>query len=188
MRFEMAQIFLPDFVYQRVSSFFTGSVFKFHKQGHPINNKERGLLLLVSGQCGASQSAALFALAPCAKYSTFMVAIRFVQHWIVPFSHPFSPLDISVWQVPGSIIVGPHGWKAWVFHRAGRDDRKQVSANLFGKRFENQNFRNICCKISCLPACLSQDFRTSKKWYNCLFLTYFYPKKVTWNFGSLFSG
>ena len=51
---------------------------------------------------------------------------------------------------------------------------------LFGKRFEIENFRNICCKISCLPA--------SKKWYNCLFLTCFYPKKVTYNFRGLFSG
>ena len=33
------------------------------------------------------------------------------------------------------------------------------------------SYRNISCKISC--------FRTSKKWYNCLFLTDFYPKKVT---------
>ena len=129
MRFEMAQIFLPDFVY----SLFTGTVFKFHKQVHTINNKEHGLLLLISGQCGASQSAALLASVPCAKYSTFMVAIRFVQHWIVPFSHPFSPLDISVWQVPGSIIVGPHSWKAWVFHQAGRDDRKQESAMIHQK-------------------------------------------------------
>ena len=24
---------------------------------------------------------------------------------------------------------------------------------LFGRRFEIENFRNICCKISCLPAC-----------------------------------
>ena len=33
--------------------------------------------------------------------------------------------------------------------------------------------------VNFLLACLSEDFRTSKKWYNCLFLTDFYPKKVT---------
>ena len=50
---------------------------------------------------------------------------------------------------------------------------------LIGRRSEIQNFWNSCCKISCSPA---QDFRTSRKWYNCPFLTDFYPKKVTQNF------
>ena len=76
-----------------MSSLFTGTVFKFHKQLHTINNRERGLLLLVSSQCGASQSVALLASAPCAKYSNFTVATHFVYHWIVPFLHPFPPLD-----------------------------------------------------------------------------------------------
>ena len=46
------------------------------------------------------------------------------------------------------------------------------------KTIEILNFRNICCKISCLPA-PPGIFRTSKKWYNCPFLIDFYPKKVT---------
>ena len=34
-----------------------------------------------------------------------------------------------------------------------RGTQRQFSENyLFGRRFEIQNFRNICCKISCLPA------------------------------------
>ena len=52
---------------------------------------------------------------------------------------------------------------------------------LFGRRFEIQNFLNICCKISCLAAS-SRIFRTSEKWYNCPFLTDFFPYKVTQNF------
>ena len=43
---------------------------------------------------------------------------------------------------------------------------------------EIQNFRNI---QNFLLACLSWEFRTSKKWYNWPFLTKFYPKKVTQN-------
>ena len=50
---------------------------------------------------------------------------------------------------------------------------------LFGRRFEIQNFQNICCKISYLPTSAGRDFRKSKKWYNCPFLTDSYPKKVT---------
>ena len=50
---------------------------------------------------------------------------------------------------------------------------------LFGRRFEIQNFRNTCCKISCLPASprIFEHIR-----YNCPFLTDSYPKKVTKNF------
>ena len=34
-----------------------------------------------------------------------------------------------------------------------RGTQRQFSGKyLFGRRFENQNFRNICCEISCLPA------------------------------------
>ena len=34
-----------------------------------------------------------------------------------------------------------------------RGTRRQfLGKYLFGRRFEIQNFRNICCKISCLPA------------------------------------
>ena len=50
----------------------------------------------------------------------------------------------------------------------------------------NDNFqKNICSeddfryRSNFLLACLSYDFRTSKKWYDCLFLMDFYPKKVT---------
>ena len=33
--------------------------------------------------------------------------------------------------------------------------------------------------LNFLLACLSEDFRTPQKWYNCPLLTDFYPKKVT---------
>ena len=56
----------------------------------------------------------------------------------------------------------------------------------------NVNFRKISCSeddlrsrifgtfvVKAWLACLSKDFRTSKTWYNCTFLTDSYPKKVT---------
>ena len=52
---------------------------------------------------------------------------------------------------------------------------------LFGRRFEIQNFRSICCKISCLPAS-PRILEHLKKWNNCSSLTDFYPKKVSQNF------
>ena len=45
--------------------------------------------------------------------------------WIILVLHPspslifFYWIDISVWQVPGSIGVGAHGWRAWVFRPWG---------------------------------------------------------------------
>ena len=57
---------------------------------------------------------------------------------------------------------------------------------LFGRRFEIQNFRNICCKISCLLAS-PRIFEHLKKGVIAHFFTDFYPKNVSWNqFGSLF--
>ena len=40
--------------------------------------------------------------------------------------------------------------------------------------------------VNFLFACHSQNFRTSKKWYNCPFLTDFQPKKVTLEFSGAF--
>ena len=40
--------------------------------------------------------------------------------------------------------------------KCGRGTQRQFSEKyLFGRRFEIYNFRNICCKSSCLPASLS---------------------------------
>ena len=47
--------------------------------------------------------------------------------WIILLPYPspslifFYWINISVWQVPGSIGVGAHGWRAWVFQPWGRD-------------------------------------------------------------------
>ena len=52
---------------------------------------------------------------------------------------------------------------------------------LFGRRFEIQNFRNISCKISCLPASpkIFEHLRNGKIAH---FQRIFNPKKVTQNF------
>ena len=60
---------------------------------------------------------------------------------------------------------------------------------LFRRRFEIQNFRNIFFVVkflACLPL-LGFSNPPPKKWYNCPFLMYFYPKKVTYNFREPFS-
>ena len=48
---------------------------------------------------------------------------------------------------------------------------------LFGRRFEIQNFQNICCKISCLPAS-PRIFEHLKNGIIAQFLTDLYPKKL----------
>ena len=49
---------------------------------------------------------------------------------------------------------------------------------LFGRRFQIYNFRNICCKISCLPA--SPRISNIQKWYTVAhFQPIFTLKKVT---------
>ena len=55
---------------------------------------------------------------------------------------------------------------------------------LFGIRFEIQNFRNFCCKISCLPA-PPRIFEHLKNGIIAHFYN-FYPKKVTQNFRESF--
>ena len=40
----------------------------------------------------------------------------------------------------------------WTSKRSGATNVKVFGKYLFGRRFEILNFRNICCKISCLPA------------------------------------
>ena len=56
---------------------------------------------------------------------------------------------------------------------------------LFGRRFDIQNFRNIFCKISCLPAS-PRIFERLKKRNNCLCLTDYYPKKSHLEFSGAF--
>ena len=54
---------------------------------------------------------------------------------------------------------------------------------LLGRRYEIQNFQNICCKICCLPA----SPRTFEHLKNGMaFFTDFYCKKVTQNFRESF--
>ena len=47
------------------------------------------------------------------------------------------------------------------------------------------NFRNVCCKISCLPAS-PRGFEHLKNLYNCPFLTDFYPKRGHLEFSGAF--
>ena len=58
---------------------------------------------------------------------------------------------------------------------------------LFGRRFEIQNFRNICCKISCLPA-FPRIFQHLKNGIITHFQRIFIVKRTPRIFGSLFSG
>ena len=74
---------------------------------------------MVSRQSFGSSAVSLACMTrpPFAQYNVFLAAILFV--W--PFYHSFSPIptplphysstDKSVWQVPGSIGVGAHGWR-----------------------------------------------------------------------------
>ena len=76
-----------------------------------------------------------------------------------------------------------------IIFRMVRDTQRQFSENICSEDDLRSRICYICCKICCLPASSSlplQDFRTSKKWYNCPFLTDFYPKEVTQNSGAFF--
>ena len=56
---------------------------------------------------------------------------------------------------------------------------------LFGRRFEISNFRNICCKISCLPA-FPRIFEHLKNGIIAHLQRIFTPKGSPRIFGSLF--
>ena len=58
--------------------------------------------------------------------------------------------------------------------------------NMFGTRFEIQNFRDICCKISCLPAS-PRIFELLKKGIIAHLSRIFTLKRSPRIFGSLFS-
>ena len=69
-----------------------------------------------------------------------------------------------------------------------RGTQRQFSEKyLFGRRFEIQNFRNICCKISCLPASprIFEHLKNSKIAH---FQRIFTLKRSPRISGSLFSG
>ena len=88
-----------------------------------VNNKEGDRVLPVSGQCVVAQArSALLASSQSALYSVSRRPLSSFGLWIIlfillPLSLPlfiFST-DKSVWQVPGAISVGAHGWKARVY-------------------------------------------------------------------------
>ena len=88
-----------------------------------LNNKEGGCVLSVSGQCVVARSA-LLASSPCDLYSVSGRPLSGFGLWIIlfillpPSLLPFYfSSDKSVWQVPGPICVGAHGWKARVYQR-----------------------------------------------------------------------
>ena len=64
-----------------------------------------------------------------------------------------------------------------------RGTQRQFLENICSEDYLRSRILITFVAKFCLLACLSQDLRTSKKWYNCPFLTYFYPKK---NFRELF--
>ena len=88
-----------------------------------VNNKESACMLSVSGQCMVAQArSALLASSPCTLYSISWGPPCLFGLWIIlfillpPSLLPFYFYsDKSVWQVPGPICVGAHGWKARVY-------------------------------------------------------------------------
>ena len=69
-----------------------------------------------------------------------------------------------------------------------RGTQRQFSGKyLFGRRFQNQNFRNICCKISCLPAS-PRIFEHLQFGIITHFKRIFTLKKATQNFREPFPG
>ena len=88
-----------------------------------VKNKENGCVLSVSGQCVVAQAwSALLASSPCALYNVSWRPLSSFGPWIIlfillpPSLLPFYfSSDKSVWQVPGPICVGAHGWKAVVY-------------------------------------------------------------------------
>ena len=86
-----------------------------------LNNKEGGCVLPVSGQCVVARSA-LLASSSCDLYSVSGRPLSGFGLWIIlfillpPSLLPFYfSCDKSLWQVPGPICVGAHGWKARVY-------------------------------------------------------------------------
>ena len=86
-----------------------------------LKNKEGGCVLSVSGQCVVARSA-LLASSPCDLYSVSGRPLSGFGLWIIlfillpPSLLPFYfSCDKSLWQVPGPICVGAHGWKARVY-------------------------------------------------------------------------
>ena len=65
-------------------------------------------------------------------------------------------VDTVVYEKRGSFIVS--AWNQIAVYTEKEKDLNQGHPTsifrkyLFGRRFEIENFRNICCKISCLPA------------------------------------
>ena len=76
----------------------------------------------------------------------------------IPIQNPGTPgTNITGWL--GSLAVQEVDYKSKVVHRISRAGYYEqghptsiFGKYLFGRRFEIYNFRNICCKISCLPA------------------------------------
>ena len=76
-------------------------------------------------------------------------------------------------------------WRKLNHHRG---TQRQFSGEyLFGRRFENQNFQNICCKISCLPAS-PRIFEHLQNGIITHFKRIFTLKKATQNFREPFPG
>ena len=83
----------------------------------------RAVTCCQSAVCAVAQArSALLASSPCASYSVSWRPLSSFGLWIIlfillpPSLLPFYfSCDKSVWQVPGPICVGAHGWKARVY-------------------------------------------------------------------------
>ena len=70
---------------------------------------------------------------------------------------PFKWMKIFLERIPRAIQTDTKSVQKWqnIFHAQSAGDQGHPMSifqkYLFGRRFEIQNFRNICCKISCLP-------------------------------------
>ena len=87
-----------------------------------VNNKECPRLLLVSCQCIGSSMVSLACISSTCFVWRFLETTRFVHLLdLLPLLPPtfYFSTDKSVWQVPGSIGVGAHGWKAQVYQPWG---------------------------------------------------------------------
>ena len=67
-----------------------------------------------------------------------------------------------------------------ICNQKNRSTKRQFSENICSDDdLRSRIFGTFVVKFNFLLVCLSQDVRISKKWYNCPFLTDFYPKKGT---------
>ena len=88
------------------------------------------------------------------------------------------PMQILAWRLPLAVNMMLLERLSMTFTPNGRGIQRQFSENICSEDdLRSRIFGKFVVKfLACLPLL---GFRTSEKWYNCPFLTDFYPKKVT---------